>query len=197
MARSTSASTTVQTRDVGLAGGRRAIEIRQRVTLTGAASHVALGANIPARSRVVWYKLLNVTDIQTCGNATNAADAVALIMFPTTSTQPVTAPPTTGSFSNAVSNFGSNGMIIGRTLTTASNNTGRGMPILGTIGNCHNTATVGAYLALLPIQANSNVYSPAANTAGMVFGTNSSQTATAGTVEVELHVEQFADGAEW
>lgn len=194
MPRSTTASTTYQSRDIGFAGGRRNIEFRQLVNLTGSASNVPLGFNIPPRSRVVWCRLLNYTAIQVTGNdATNTANCAALMMWPTTATQAVTAPTTTATQSNPT---GTNGTMLMRGATTSINDIGRGGPLLQTSFVAQNTASVEAFLALVPAFTNSNrVY--ANGTSGFVFGTATNQTATAGQVQVELEIEQFADGASW
>lgn len=181
----------------GWYNGRRTTTVRQRVIPTNGALAAVLNYQLPARARIIWGEMVvNSTVVVTgsgAGGSTNTADAFALIMSPVTGTvsAALTSPITN---TVAVSNLsgGANGFLVlmAPDLTTAASSQVRGLPVLKgtTETNFHvNTATVGACISLMP----------ARNTVGVggttcCFGTSTTtSTATQGSIDVTLYVEEY------
>lgn len=178
--------------DDGLTGPRKFRTFRQRVNVTGAAAYVTLAQNLPGRANIVWAEILTNTAVQVTGNdATSTANCYALVMYPTTATAAVTAPPSTATQSNPT---GTNGqmVLISGGLTTALTDGARGSPLaFGTTksNRAENIYTSPALLVLQPAFTNSNRVYPN-GTSGFVFGTATNQSATAGVVDILLEYEE-------
>lgn len=171
--------------------GRKASTVRQLVNLTHGASYVALNVAVPPRGRVISAYLAAVTALSVTGNdGTNTANAAALMMFPTTNTQAVTAPPTTATQSNPT---GTSGFMLGITTSTASNALRRGAPMFETSVLAQNTNTVDALLCIVPAFTNSNRVQ-INGTNAYVFGTSTASSATtAGQMYAVLQIEEYDD----
>lgn len=183
----------------GWYNGRKSTTFRQRCNLLTGDQYFLLSYQLPARARIVWAEMVNVstvTAITGAGNDGGAADAVALIMSPVTGTvsSPLTAPLTS---TVAVSNLlgGTNGFLVLQSgdLTTNASGAVRGIPqIRGTNATniCANTATVNAVISLMPMRATAGV--GGTNTSVAKFGTAAAaSTVAAGTVDVTLYVEEY------
>ena len=135
----------------------------------------------------------NGTVVATGNDGTSTANCYALMVHPTTGTQPLTQPQTATVSSPA---GGTNGYmaLITPGLTTDATNQSRGIPLnFGTSATnmVQNTNTVAALITLQPAFTNSNrVY--ASGTSGFVFGTSTAtSTNTAGLVDVTLYIEDY------
>jgi hypothetical protein len=178
----------------GWYNGRKATTVRQRCNLVHGSAFFTLNAQLPARARLVWAEVLTQGTVVATGNdATSTANCYALMIHPTTNTQPLTQPQTA-----TVSNpsGGTNGYLalITPGLTTAATNQARGIPLVfatSATNNPINTNTVAALITLQPAFTNSNrVY--ASGTSGFVFGTSTATSAsTAGQVDVTLYYEEY------
>lgn len=190
----------------GWYNGRRATTVRQRCNLVHGSAYFALNAQLPARARLVWAEVLTVPAASNGGtngtvvatgndgiSTSDLANCYALMVHPTTNTQPLTQPQTATVSSPS---GGTNGYmaLITPGLTTDATNQARGIPLnFGTSATnfIQNTNTVAALITLQPAFTNSNrVY--ANGTTGMVFGTSTATSAsTAGLVDVTLYYEDF------
>jgi hypothetical protein len=179
----------------GWYNGRRATTVRQRCNLVHGSAFFALNAQLPARARLVWAEVLTQSDVAVTGNdGTSTANCYALMIHPTTNTQPLTQPQT-ATVSNPSGATNGYMALITPGLTTAATNQARGLPILfGTsaTNNPINTNTVAALITLQPAFTNSNrVY--ASGTSGFVFGTSTAANtaATGNQVDVTLYYEDY------
>lgn len=187
----------------GWYNGRKSTTIRQRCNLVHGSAFFALNAQLPPRARLVWAEVLTVpaasnngtngTVVATGNDGTSTANCYALMVHPTTGTQPLTSPQT-ATVSNPAG--GTNGYmaLITPGLTTDATNQSRGIPLnFGTSATnmVQNTNTVAAIITLQPAFTNSNrVY--ASGTSGFVFGTSTAtSTNTAGLVDVTLYIEDY------
>lgn len=185
-------------------GGQKRIRYRQRLTITHGQSIIACGANVPARSRVVWSHVRNAVTNNAVSGAIGgtAPNAIALMMFPTSNaaaTSVLTASPTTASQSNP---GGTNGYMLAITPGTGTSETNgvwRGPPLIETMATNApgvNRNPVAAFLAVVPAHTSSNrvQVNSAATDSGYYFGTtNAANTSSDGSLDWILYVETNDD----
>jgi len=192
--------------------GRKCGTIRGAATLIAGTQFYTIPIPLPPRCKPVWAAVVNQTAVSVVGgvttDATNAANSIALAMYPAaaTATVALTTPATGSSTSHT------NLLLLCPSLASAatpSNAVGtvghiRGSPLgvrLATNVLMENPRNLNALLVLRPALAVSNAVvfaSAATNTnSNMVFGTatNSatSTSLTAGTVQVTVYYEEFLD----
>lgn len=192
---STAPSTTGQFRET-FYGGRKFREVRQRVTLNAASAYQMLGtrANIPGRARIAWIRLIANTSVaMTAGNTNVTADSIALIMFPTSGTSAVTAPPSTATASNPT---GTNGWILGLVTGTASNTEYNDVGFFETSAPTRNRFSAEAALAIIPAQS-SSAKIQINGTTGMIFGSATDATGTVGQIDVWVATDYMEDAPVW
>jgi hypothetical protein len=168
--------------------GRRVRTIEKRVKLTHGAAFVPLGDHLQARGEVIWAELLGSVNAVVTGNdGTNTANAVALVMYPTTATAPLTQ-PATATVSNPAATSGAHMLQL---IATGATNFAHAKPRFSTSAPAQNVNTVPAMLVVQPAFTNSSrLY--ANGTSGYVFGSSTAtSTNTAGEVIVRLYVEEY------
>lgn len=183
--------------------GRKCLVARQRVTVTHGSSFVAMGGNLPAKSRVIHSHCRYVTPVAVSGAiSATAPNAWGLLMVPASNaaaTAALTAPPSTASASNPA---GTNGYLLAvapGTGTSETNGVFRGQPAMETmVTNAPgvNRNPVGALLGLVPLHTSSNriQINSAATDSGYYFGTtNAANTSADGTADVVIYYEVYDD----
>lgn len=210
---STTPTTSFQT-SAAWYGGRKAIQMRQRVICSAGSRIVPLGGNIPAYAKIIAASIVN-TIVPTVSGTAGAvtADSIALMMYPVSNAAATTvltnAPDTatvkalTLAAPTATLPISSSGIMLAQTPgigTSPTNGRYRGAPIVERVNtNRHmaeNPYAAAALLALVPAGLSSNItqVSTSAITTGYCFGTALTETATqAALVDVELYVETYAD----
>lgn len=187
-------------KDQGWYGGRKCSTIIERVTLADGNPRMFLNNPLPARCRVVWASLNNITGVTnvSTGDGTNTATGYSLIRFGTDTSTNSLATGTASNVTNILlltTNTASN---------TATNNTQSGLlvPVPTNTGQFYNLTTSPVFLALIPSVSSSNRISyNTTGTVGFWFGTSttintvptSPSTVSAGTVDVYVHIEEFVD----
>lgn len=186
----------------GWYNGRKATTVRQRCNLVNNTSYFALNAQLPARARLVWAEVLTVpaasnngtngTVVVSGNDGTSTANCYALMVHPTTNTQPLTQPQTATVSSPSGGTNGYMALITPGVTTDATNQT-RGIPLnFGTSATnlVQNTNTVAALITLQPAFTNSSrVY--ANGSSGFIFGSTNANTNTQGLVDVTLYYEEY------
>lgn len=189
--------------------GRKCSALRGLATLVHGSQFFVIPEYLPARCKPIWASIVNQTAIDVVGgittDATNAANAIALCMYPAaiTATTPLTT-PATGTASAHTNILLLNPSVA--SCVTPSNAVGtvghiRGSPLgprLATNVQMENPQNLGALLLLRPANTNSNrvaAASAATNTdSNMVFGTaTGTSTNTSGIVQVVVYYEEFID----
>lgn len=189
--------------------GRRAGMIRGLATLAAGSQFYMCPINLPARCKPVWSAIVNQTAIDVQGgtttDATNAANAIALCMYPAAATATIAlTTPATGSASSHTNILNLCPSVA--SCLVASQPTGtvghiRGSPLgtrLLTNVQMENPQNLEALLLLRPANTNSNrvvAASAATNTdSNMTFGTSTTtSTVSSGLVQVSVYYEQCDD----
>lgn len=194
--------------------GRKCGTIRGQAQIPAGAQYYALPIGLPPRSRPVWSAIFNQTAVDLVGgittDATNAADGIALCMYPAaaTATVALTAPTTVASNTNHTNILCLNPSKAVQTATTGH---------IGTVGHVRSTPkgqrlatnvqmenpqNFDALLVLRPALAVSNAVamaSAATNTnSNPVFGTvtaSATATSTNNIINVVVYYEEFDDAA--
>ncbi len=203
------APTTNWTKTEGWYKGRKCGAIRGLATLVHGAQFFVIPQSLPPRCKPVWSVIVNQTAIDVQGgtttDATNAANAIALCMYPAAATATVAlTTPATGSASAHTNILNLCPSVA--SCANASNAVGtvghiRGSPLgsrLATNVQMENPQNLDALLLLRPANTNSNrvvAASAATNTdSNMTFGTSTAtSTNTAGVVQVTVYYEEFLD----
>jgi len=184
----------------GWYGGSKRSTIIERVQIPDGNPRAFLAQQLPARCRILWASLNNITAITniTTGDGTNTATGYSLIRFGTDTTTNSLATGTASSSTNILllpTNTASN---------TTTNNSQSGLLIVVPTNTAplYNLNTSPVYLALIPsVSASNRISYNTTGTVGFYFGTStqintvptSPSTTLAGTVDVYLHIEEYVD----
>lgn len=205
------APTTAWTKSFGWYKGRRMATIRGVAQVPAGAQYYAIPIGLPPRCRPVWSAIFNQTAVDVVGgvttDATNAADSIALCMYPAAATASValTAPATGSSTSHTnilalLNSTASQTATVNQTGTVGHIRCSPRGARLATNVQMENPQNLDALLVLRPALAVSNAVvfaSAASNTnSNMVFGTvTATVTATSSNnnIAVIVYYEEFDD----
>lgn len=210
MAVTIAAPTTNWTKTEGWYKGRKCGTIRGQAVLTHGSQFFTIPKALPPRCRPVWSAVVNQTAIDMVGgtttDATNAANAIALCMYPAAATGTVAlTTPATGSASahtNILALVPSTASTIVASQPVGTVGHIRCSPLgprLATNVQMENPQNLDALVILRPANTNSQrvvAASAATNTdSNMVFGTATGTAAgwTNNIVNVTLYYEEFLD----
>lgn len=162
--------------------GRKSGVIVERCTLVHGQGYCTLNQSLPARARITWAGIKNITALYTpLGDGTNTADNLALVVNGTATL------PTTGTSSGATN-------IVVTNTSTVTSALRYGLDTWTSALQFVNITTSPNYLMVQPSLVSSRRLSFQTNgTNFWFFGTSTATSTVTYTVDVVAYIEQFDD----